>query len=201
VVDASNASKRAAETLVEGTRRLLAAEATAGVGHHVGVSIVGCERVPLAYFQVKASQERAVGQGPVPWSLVRATRFHEYIGALFAAAARWHVLPVPRARLQPVSCAEVARVVADVAEGAPRHARVTIAGPEIVEARALARRWRAISGRRALLLPVPLPGRIGRALRSGALTTDRPDVRGTTRFASTWSTPERNLAATSGPGR
>jgi hypothetical protein len=60
VVDASNdASKRAAQTLLEGTRRLLAAEKAVGVGHHVGVSIVGGERVPLAYFPVKASQERA----------------------------------------------------------------------------------------------------------------------------------------------
>jgi uncharacterized protein YbjT (DUF2867 family) len=126
---------------------------------------------------VKASQERVVEQGPVLWSLVRATQFHEYIGALFAAAARWHVLRAPL-QTASVSCAEVARVAADVAEGAPRRGRVTIAGPEVVQARALARRWRAASGRPALLVPVPLPGRIGRALRSGTFTTGRPDVRG-----------------------
>ena len=146
--DASNdASKRAADTLVEGTRRLLAAEAAAGVSHPVGVSIVAASECRWPHSQVKASQKRVVEQGPVPWSLVRATRFHEYIGVLFASAARWHMLPALRAPLQTVSCAE----------GILRRGRVTIVGPDVVEARALARRWRAISGRRTLLLPVPFP--------------------------------------------
>ena len=64
VVDASNnSSGHAAEVLVEGTRRLLAAEHAAGVGHHVCVSIVGCEQVPMSYFQVKAQQERVAEEG------------------------------------------------------------------------------------------------------------------------------------------
>ena len=83
VVDASNNSSRhAAQILVDGSRRLLAAERAAGVGHHVCVSIVGCERVPMGYFQVKAEQEQVVEQGPVPWSMVRATQFHEYVLAM-----------------------------------------------------------------------------------------------------------------------
>ena len=116
VVDASNNSSRhAAEILVEGSRRLLAAERAAGVGHHVCVSIVGCEQVPMSYFRVKAQQERVTEEGPMPWSIVRATQFHELALATLAAASRWGVLPVPRARLQTVACAEVARLVGDVA--------------------------------------------------------------------------------------
>jgi len=186
VVDASNDSSRhAARTLIDGSRRLLGAEAAAGVGHHVGVSIVGCDRAPVGYYRVKTRQEQVVEQGTVPWSVVRATQFHEFVASLLAAAGRWRVLPVPRARLQTVACAEVAVAVADVAEGAPRLGRLEVAGPEIVEARALAERWRSITGRRALLVPLPLPGQLGRALRAGALTTDRPDIRGTIAFA-TW---------------
>jgi uncharacterized protein YbjT (DUF2867 family) len=194
VVDASNdASRQAARTLVDGSRRLLAAEQAAGIGHHVGVSIVGCERVAMAYFRVKAEQEQVIEHGPVPWSLVRATQFHELVAATLEPAGRWRVLPVPHAALQTVASAEVARVVADVAEGAPRLGRVEVAGPEVADARDLARTWRSVTGRRALLIPVPLPGRLGRALRGGALTAGRPDVRGTTRFAA-WLEATRDEA-------
>jgi len=186
VVDATNdSSKHAADTLVEGSRRLLAAEEVAGVGHHVCVSIVGCELVPARYLRIKAEQERVVEEGPQPWSIVRATQFHELIDMALAPTARKHLMPVPRVPLQTVASTEVASVVADVAEGAPRRGRVEVVGPEVVDARELARTWRSTTGRRALLLPLPLPGRMGRALRAGALIAERPDVRGTTPFA-TW---------------
>ena len=185
VVDASNnSSRRAADVLVAGTRRLLAAEQAAGVRHHVCVSIVGCEKAPMGYYRVKAEQERVAAQGPVPCSLVRATQFHELVLAALTAGGRWGVLPVPRARLQPIACAEVAGVVAGVADGAPRPGRTQVAGPEVADARDLARTWRSVTGRRTVLVPVALPGRLGRALRTGALTDERPDVRGTVTFAA-----------------
>src|SRR5262249_12047031 len=108
VVDASNASspKRAAQVLVEGTARLLTAEQHAGVSHHVCISIVGCEQIPIGYFRVKTEQEQAVERGPVPFSIVRATQFHELASATLAAAGKYRVLPVPRMRLQTVAAAE-----------------------------------------------------------------------------------------------
>lgn len=184
VVDASNnASRHAAGILVDGSRRLLAAGAAAGVAHHVSVSIVGCDQVPIGYYRVKVDQEQVVERGPVPWSIVRSTQFHELVGAVLAAAGRWRVLPVPPLAVQPVAAAEAAKVVADVAEGAPLTGRFAVAGPEICDARELARSWRSVTGRRAVLVPVPLPGKTGRALRAGALTTQQPDARGTTGFA------------------
>lgn len=80
--------------------RLRAAERGAGVGHHLGVSDIGCDRVPMGYLRAKAEQ------GPVRWSVVRATRFHEL------------PLPLPRPRLRTVAAVEVARTVADVVERA-----------------------------------------------------------------------------------
>jgi uncharacterized protein YbjT (DUF2867 family) len=189
VVDAANSGKTAAETLVAGSRRLLAAEAAAGVGHHVCVSIVGCDRVPLGYFRVKAEQERVVEAGPVPWTVVRITQFHELLGGTLAAAGRWRVLPVPRARLQTIAVAEAGRAVADVAEGPARLRRVEVSGPEVADARELARSWRASTGRRVVVLPVPLPGKLGRALRSGVLTAGTAGVHGSTPFA-TWLTED-----------
>jgi uncharacterized protein YbjT (DUF2867 family) len=187
VVDASNAGRKAAQVLVEGNQRLLAAEHETGVGHHVCVSIVGCDRVPMGYYRVKTSQEHVVEQGPVPWSIIRATQFHELAAAALAAAARFRVLPVPNMTVQTIAAADVACALADVAEGSPRHGRVQVAGPEITTARELARTWRAATGSRALLVPVPVPGKLGRALRDGALTAGQPDVRGTVSFAD-WLT-------------
>lgn len=183
VVDASNnATSKAADILVHGSRRLLAAEKTAGVGHHICVSIVGCERVPIGYYRVKAEQERVIEEGSVPWSIVQATQFHEFFAALLAQAGRWRILPIPRIPLQTVAVDEVARTISDIVESGPRDGRISITGPEIIDARELARIWRSLTGRRALLFPVPLPGKLGRALRAGALTMERPGIRGTTRF-------------------
>jgi uncharacterized protein YbjT (DUF2867 family) len=184
VVDASNASapRRAAQVLVDGSRRLLTAERDAGVSHHVGISIVGCERVPMGYYRVKAEQEQVISGGPVPWSLVRATQFHELVAMFLATAGKWHVLPIPAARLQTIAAAEVARVVADVAGGEPC-GRIQVAGPQVLTAAELARTWKAVTGRRAVSVPVPVPGKLGRALRAGALTAEDADVLGTQTFA------------------
>ncbi len=185
VVDASNNSSRsAAATLVEGTRRLLAAGQRAGVAHHVCMSIVGCDQLPMGYFQVKAAQEGVVTEAEVPWTIVRAAQFHEYLAAMLGAGARYGVLPAPRALVQPVASAEVARAVADVAVGEPRRRRVEVAGPEVAGLRELAVTWRRAAGSRAVLVPLPLPGALGRALRGGAATTAHPDVRGVLTFGS-----------------
>jgi uncharacterized protein YbjT (DUF2867 family) len=187
VVDASNerSAKRARRTLVEGTRRLLDAEWEASVRHHVCVSLVGCDRLPMEYFRVKHEQERVVEEGPVAWSIVRATQFHELVAEMFAAGGRWRVLPLPRARMAPVASAEVARVVAEVAAGEPLGKRREMAGPAVAELRELARGWRTAAGRRTLVLPVPFPGRAGRALRAGVAAEGdgRPEMRGTVSFA------------------
>lgn len=183
VVDASNDdSKQAAQTLVDGVKRLLAAEAAAGVGHHVCVSIVGCESVQAKYFATKVAQELAVKDGPVCWSIVRATQFHELVSRSFEQASRWGIVPLPRVRVQPVACEEVAVTVADVAEGEPLRGQLQVAGPQIEDVRALARSWAKVTGRRLVALPILLPGRLGRALRGGALTAEHPDVSGRTAF-------------------
>ncbi|MGH3300748.1 MAG: SDR family oxidoreductase [Streptosporangiaceae bacterium] len=187
VVDATNSQRRSRQVLVEGSGRLLAAEQQAGVGHHVCISIVGCDRLPLGYYRVKVEQEQVVARGPVPWTIVRATQFHELAASMFAAAARYRVLPALRLPMQPVAAAEVAMAVADAAECAPEGRRVQVAGPQVSSAADLARSWRSVTGRAAVLVPVPLPGRLGRELRAGALTTNQAEVVGTVTFAD-WLT-------------
>ena len=186
VIDASNGppSRRARAVLVEGSRRLLEVEARAGVRHHVCVSIVGIEDVPMAYYGVKLEQERVIESAGLPWTIVRSTQFHELLGAVVSAAGRRHVLPAARARFQPVDVDEAAHAVAAVATDAPRLTRTTVAGPEVHDLRSLGRIWREAAGHRAIEIPIPLPGRLGRALREGRLTCANPDIRGTRTFAA-----------------
>ena len=171
VVDAMNSSKPG--VLLPATRTLLDAAHTAGVGHYVGISIVGIERVPLGYYRAKLQQEEAIKAGPVAWSLLRATQFHSLIAALLAAADRF----------QPVDPREVARELAARAVGEPTRQTAQLGGPEIVTLGALARAWRRKTGRRGARVPLPLPplGPV-RALRAGGLT-DPSIPRGRVTFA------------------
>lgn len=185
-IDASNgppapASKTRA-VLVEGSRRLLAAERHAGVSHHVCVSIVGIDDVPLSYYRIKLEQEHVVEHGEVPWTIVRCTQFHDLLGRLLSALARARVSPAAQARFQPVDVGEAASAVASVALAPPRLNRVTVAGPEVHDLRSLGRLWQQATGRRTLQIPILLPGALGRALREGRLTCADPDVRGQRTF-------------------
>ena len=180
VVDASNGppSAKARTVLVDGGHRLSEAAKAVGVSHHVCASIVGIEDTPMAYYRVKLEQEGVVKGGVIPWTIVRATQFHELLDGLLSGAARWRVAPAASARLQPVAAAEVGSYVADVALGSPSGRTQTIAGPDVHTLRELAAIRGRVTGKSTLPVPVPLPGKLGRALRAGALTNATPDVRG-----------------------
>jgi uncharacterized protein YbjT (DUF2867 family) len=185
VVDASNGppSRKARAVLVDGSRRLLEAEREAGVGHHVCVSIVGIEDVPMTYYNMKLEQEHVVEEGGVPWTIVRATQVHDLIANMLAYTGRMRVRPAAKVLFQPVSADEVAEVVAAAATAAPKQGRTTVAGPEVHDVRELGRMWRETTGRRALEIPIVTPGKVGKALRDGGLTLADPDVRGQQTFA------------------
>ena len=135
VVDVSNAPSFE-ETAVlaffeTSTRNLLAAEAAAGVGHHVALSIVGIDRSPdNGYFQAKLAQEKLIAAGPIPYSIVRATQFFEFIDGIADAATTGNEVHIAPVAFQPMAADDVARAVAGVAVNAPLHGRVEIAGPE-----------------------------------------------------------------------
>ena len=165
VIDAANGSRK---VMVEGTQRLLRAELAAGVEHHVGVSIVGIDKVGGAYYKAKLAQEGAVRAGGVPWTILRATQFHPFVADIFAKTAKLGVVPSLGAPIQPVDPREVGRALADAAEAVPTLAITEFTGPEIVSARELARRWKAATGSHAVPLRLP----VTRSLRAGGLTKD-----------------------------
>jgi uncharacterized protein YbjT (DUF2867 family) len=184
VVNAVNDPK-GGEALVDGTRRLLEAEADAGVRHHVEIGVVGADRVPLAYYRAKVHQEAAVRGSEIPWTVVRSTQFHDFLAWAFAAAARKHVLPSGRVPLQPAAVEEVAAVIADVGEREASRSTVTVAGPRAEALADLASAWRRAAHVRALAVPVPGVSRATRALRAGHLVpAGAPDATTTTTFAA-----------------
>ncbi len=137
VVDVSNSPSFEAATVVAffetSTRNLLAAEAGAGVGHHVALSIVGIDRSPdNAYFKAKIAQEKLIAAGPIPYSIVRATQFFEFIDGIADAATTGDEVRIPPVAFQPMAADDVARAVAEVAVNAPLHGRLEIAGPELL---------------------------------------------------------------------
>jgi uncharacterized protein YbjT (DUF2867 family) len=134
-VDVSNAPSFENHAVLEffetSTQHLLAAEAAAGVGHHVALSIVGIDRSPdNGYFQAKLAQENLIASGPIPYSIVRATQFFEFIDGIADAATIGNDVHIAPVAFQPMAADDVARAVAKVAVNAPLHGRVEIAGPD-----------------------------------------------------------------------
>jgi uncharacterized protein YbjT (DUF2867 family) len=110
---------------------LLAAEARAGVGHHVVLSIVGTDRVPdSGYLRAKLIQENLVRKSSIPYSILRSTQFYEFIGRIAQSGAAGDSVRVPGALFQPIMAADVVATLADVTLGAPVNGTVEVGGPE-----------------------------------------------------------------------
>ena len=164
------------------TRNLLGAGAEVGVGHHVALSIIGIDRVPSGYYQGKLLQESLVEEGRVPWSILRASQFHEFAQQALGFATVGRLSMVPRMTTQPVAAREVADAIVDLVEAGPQGRVPDLAGPEVRELVDLARlvnRERHL-GRR--VVGVRVPGAWGRGMRSGDLTAEQDGPRGTQTF-------------------
>ena len=129
------------------SRNLLAAETAAGVGHHVTLSVVGADRLPESgYLRAKVAQEEVVKAGPVPYTIVRATQFFEFIGRIADSSTEGDTVRLPPALVQPEAADDVASTLADVAVGAPLNDTVELAGPEAFRLDELARRLLSANG-------------------------------------------------------
>jgi uncharacterized protein YbjT (DUF2867 family) len=180
VVDATNTGTQDTAEILEffgtATRTLLAAEEAAGVKHHVVLSIVGIDgRDYVPHYAGKLLQEQLTADGPVPWSIVRATQFHDFA----AMTAEWveqdGVATVAPLLLQPVAFEDVARTLAEVAVGEPLRARIDLAGPETQDLVDMARRTFAARGRDVRLVPT-WRGIFGTAMAGEAMLPG-PDAR------------------------
>jgi uncharacterized protein YbjT (DUF2867 family) len=135
VVDVSNAPSwedTAVLAFFESSGRNIArAEKEAGVRHHVALSVVGTDRLQdSGYFRAKLAQEKLIKNSGIPYTIVRATQFFEFLGAIAAEGAEQKRVRLPKASFQPIAADDVAKAVADAALGAPANGTIEIAGPE-----------------------------------------------------------------------
>jgi uncharacterized protein YbjT (DUF2867 family) len=113
------------------TANLLAAEAAAGVGHHVALSVVGSDRAPdSGYLRAKIAQEKLIRNSSIPYSIVRATQFFEFLKRIADEATDGNTVRIAPVRFQPIAAEDVAKVVGRVAVSAPVNGIVEIAGPQ-----------------------------------------------------------------------
>ena len=136
------------------TRNLLAAEERAGVRHHVLLSIVGLDRIEgNAHYAGKREQERLVTEGPVPWTIVRATQFHDFAATLTSWTEKDGVAAIAPLLVQPIAPADVADILAEIATGTPQGHYRDVAGPEPQDLVDMARRTNDARGHAVKLVP------------------------------------------------
>jgi uncharacterized protein YbjT (DUF2867 family) len=196
VVDVANApvwdDAAVLDFFTRGSGNLLAAEARAGTRHHVTLSVVGADRLPdSGYLRAKHAQEEVIRAGTIPYTILRATQFYEFLGRIAESAAgedgTIHLSP---ALMQPVAAEDVASALADLAQGAPANGVVELAGPESLGMDVLGRRVLETGGDARPVVSDPDARYFGTALDDASLRPDGDAPRlGATRFSDWLATP------------
>jgi uncharacterized protein YbjT (DUF2867 family) len=148
------------------TLHLLDTEERQGVKHHVLLSIIGIDRVGMGYYRAKLAQEESVRSGRTPWTILRATQFHEFAAQMLGNGP---VAVVPSMLSQPVAARDVADELVRIAMAPAVGMAAEIAGPREERVPDMARRLASARGRRPLVITLSLPGATGRGMRTGAL--------------------------------
>lgn len=188
VVDVANSpsweDKAVLEFFETSGRNLLAAEAAAGVGHHVALSVVGTDRMLAnGYFRAKMAQENLIKASSIPYTIVRATQFFEFVGGIAQSATEGQTVRLPPVLMQPIASDDVAAVMADAALAEPLNGTVDLAGPEPIRQDDLVRQFLSATGDARTVITDPTALYFGTAVNDRSLTPgDNPRL-GPTRFA------------------
>ena len=199
VIDVSNAPVWEDDAVLEffttSTRNQLAAERDAGVEHHIALTIVGADRLlDSGYLRAKVAQEAEIEAGTIPYTILRATQFFEFLPQTVEAAAEDDSVRLPTGLMQPVAADDVAATVAELATGAPVGGRVELGGPEALGIDAWARRLFAATGDTRTVIGDPHAQYFGTELTGGELTAGDGARIGHTDF-DTWFADQRQGAA------
>lgn len=182
---------KATEFFEATSRTLLAAEKAAGVGHHLVLSIVGIDDVDAGYYGAKLAHERATMAGDVPWTILRATQFHEFAGQVYARGSLGPIHVAPRMRTQPIAAHEVAEHLVELVEAGPTGRAADLAGPREESLVDMVRAYARARGVRGWIPALSLPGDWGRAMRSGAALPGSDAMLGSQTFAEWLATQQR----------
>ena len=151
VVDVANAPSWEDNAVLEffemSGRNLLAADTAAGVGHHVALSVVGTDRLLASgYFRAKMAQENLIKASPIPYTIVRATQFFEFVSGIAQSATEGQTVRLSPALFQPMAAADVSAAVAEVAMSQPTNGLIEIAGPESIGMDDIVREYLSVTG-------------------------------------------------------
>jgi len=188
VVDVANApsweDKAVLEFFETSGRNLLAAEAAASVGHHVALSVVGTDRLLASgYFRAKMAQENLIRTSPIPYTIVRATQFFEFVSGIAQSATEGQTVRLPPVLMQPIVSDDVAAVMADAALAEPLNGTVELAGPEPIRQDDLVRQFLSATRDARTVITDSKALYYGIAVNDQSLTPgDNPRL-GPTRFA------------------
>ncbi|MDI2142701.1 MULTISPECIES: SDR family oxidoreductase [unclassified Pseudomonas] len=187
VVDVANAPSWEDQAVLDffetSSRNLLAAEAAAGVRHHVALSIVGCERLPEAgYMRAKVAQENLIKASGMPYSILRATQFFEFVGGIAESFAVADELHVPPALIQPIASDDVVAALVDIVLAAPLNGSVDVGGPEALPLDELVRRFLQASQDNRKVVPDVHARYYGTLLDDQSLVTGKHSRLGAIRF-------------------
>jgi uncharacterized protein YbjT (DUF2867 family) len=201
VVDVSNAPSWEDDAVLAffetSGRNLLAAEAAGGVGHHVALSVVGTDRLLASgYFRAKMAQEKLIKASPIPYTIVRATQFFEFVGGIAQFSTEGHTVRLPPVLMQPIAADDVAAAVADVALAEPFNGTFDLAGPERIRQDDLVRTFLKATGDTRTVITDPQALYYGVPVNDQSLTPSEHPRLGPTRFED-WL---RNRAETSQKG-
>jgi len=164
-------------------RNLLPAEATAGVRHHVALSVVGTDRLLASgYFRAKLVQENMIKASPIPYTIVRATQFFEFVGGIAQSATDGQTVRLPSAMMQPIVSDDVAAILADIAVGEPLKGTVDIAGPDPIRMDELVRQFLSANRDSRKVVTDDQARYFGIEVNDQSLTPDGKPWLGTTRF-------------------
>jgi uncharacterized protein YbjT (DUF2867 family) len=164
-------------------RNILAAEAAAGIGHHVALSVVGTDRLLASgYFRAKMAQENLIKASPIPYTIVRATQFFDFVGGIAQSATEGQTVRLPPVLMQPIASDDVAAGMTDAAPAEPLNGTVDLAGPEPIRQDDLVRRFLNATGDTRTVITDPKALYFGIAVNDQSLTPgDHPRL-GPTRF-------------------
>jgi len=201
VVDVANSPSWEDQAVLDffetSSRNLLAAEAAAEVRHHVALSVVGTERLLASgYFRAKMAQENLITASSVPYTIVRATQFFEFVGAIAQLSTQGNTVRLPGTLFQPMAADDVAAFVAEAAVAEPVHGMIEIAGPEPMGLDEAARQFIRANKDPRTVITDPNVGYYGVAVNDRSLTPGEHPRLGSTRFAD-WlsrSASQRELA-------
>lgn len=188
VVDVANApvweDKAVLEFFETSGRNLLAAEVATGVKHHVALSVVGTERLlSSGYFRAKLAQEALIKASPIPYTIIRATQFFEFVDGIAQGATQGDTVRVPSAMMQPIAAKDVAAAVAEVALEKPINDMVETAGPDPIRQDDFVRQYLAATGDSRTVITDPSALYFNIALNDHSLTPGDSPILGPTRFA------------------